>query len=409
MSKKEGDFEGEYDFFNRDEDDEDDDKDDTEDDDEIEQELTEDEIDESLEDEDLDEDLIKEKKKREFLSNRQQELADNTTAFIANQGYVEKYPNISLSDVINGDYVTFLIEDENKSQMLNEDELELWIKGKLKFDKAEEDVIRKWYPSGTYRFFKMLTNLKKRYTLEEDESKWKNLEDLIELNTEKFRIAKKVELAEAYNESGERLDNLYLALYGRTDKRHFDMGCFRVSIPVLFYNDEMKKSRYEDSDSFFKDFKNAREFIFSLKGEPVVGTLTDSPYEFIGGYAYGEADIELGDRAFEINAGIEREEWFDKKTCYSKVRDIYITNEDFIYWINKCHPELNVGITREDTVIFGKGDDVSGEYYPEAEDGFHLAIQGPIEKQEKLIKSLLEYITEEGLPGNDYSDEEMDD
>ena len=62
---------------------------------------------------------------------------------------------------------------------------------------------------------------------------------------------------------------------------------------MLFYKDEMKLKSRENPNFYFKDFKETYDFLYSLKGEPVVGTLTDEIFEDTGGTAQGELDLKL--------------------------------------------------------------------------------------------------------------------
>ena len=377
MPDKEDDFDGEYDFydggFNEDE-----------------------RKDREGDEEDLD--FKKEKEHKEFLSKRQRELDDTLQAFLANGNYEMKYPNVSYSDTIENGYVTFLFtgEDEKTGEhefrMLSEEDLELFVKGKLKIDKSLEEVMTKWYPLGTYRYFRMLSELRRRYEKENDESKWKNLEDLIDIHEEKFRTAKMIELSAAFDEGGNRLKDLYLAIYGRTDKRFLRFGSFRIGIPILFYNDEMKKLSYRESDDFFEDFKNVYDFIFSLNGNYAIGTLTDEVYEYIGGYARAETTLFAEDLKCKIQSTIAREEWFNRRACNSLVSNINLKNEDLLFWIHKYHPEFDAVITDEDTVLFWCKDEIKGEYLPEAKNGFNLAVKGSIEKQKEVILGLINYV-----------------
>ena len=57
--------------------------------------------------------------------------------------------------------ILLLFQKARKIKILSEENLELWTKGKLKLDKDIEDLVRKWYPSGTYRVFKQLEHLNK--------------------------------------------------------------------------------------------------------------------------------------------------------------------------------------------------------------------------------------------------------
>ncbi|MEK6857210.1 MAG: hypothetical protein AABX39_01340 [Nanoarchaeota archaeon] len=380
MGDKEG-FEGEYDFLNSDDSDDDDDYD---------------ELEEELNEEDIDDE---EHERRDLLSKREQELADQQTAFIENQGYIERFPNISLSDIVNGSYITFISESKGKSKILSEENLELWTKGKLKLDKDIEDLVRKWYPSGTYRVFKQLEHLQQRYNIETNPEKLLKLKkDIDHFFFEKMPSAKKFELSEAYGAYGERLTKLYLSIYGRTDEKRIDFGFFKAFVPVLFYKDEMKLKSRENPNFYFKDFKETYDFLYSLKGEPVVGTLTDEIFEDTGGTAQGELVLKIGEKWININSIIIRKEWMNERECSSIVAPIKLSRKNFLIWLKEKHPEFETTITNDRTVLFYHGNEIYGEYYMEP-DGCVLELYAPVELQEKIIKGVLEYST-----GNDLSD-----
>ena len=369
MSDKDGEFDGEYEFYEDDSDD--------------------------LEDNSSDED-----EHEQFLSARQQELNTQQNAFIKNKGYVEKFPNISLSDVIEGEYITFLSESESKSQMLSQEELELWKKGNLKIDKNLDEVIKKWYPRGTYRIFRQIDNLRSKYNAEQDFEKSLKIKENIEsLFFEKMPAAKKFELSEAYGICGEQLTDLYLAIYGRDDEKKIDLGFFNAFVPVMFYKDEMKLKSSKKPNFYFKDFKKAHDFLYSLKGDYVVGSLTNEIFEDIGGYALGEAVIRIGDAWIDINSTIVRKEWLKERECSSIVGPIQLKRKEFLYWLKKNHPEFETMMTEYRSVFFYYKDEIEGEYYKSSSDGFDLEIYASVEVQEQMIKDLLEYST-----GNDLSD-----
>lgn len=380
MPDKEG-FDGEYDFLNSDDDD----------DEEIydregdEQELNENDVDD------------KEHKRRDLASDREQELSDQQTAFIANEGYIERFPNISFSDIVNGNYVTFISETKGKYRQISEEELEKWIKGKIKYDKDIEDLMRKWYPSGTYRVFKQLEHLRQRYNLETDPKKSLKLESDIEhFFFERLPSAKKFELSEAYGAYGERLTKLYLEIYGRTDEKKIDFGFFQSFVPVLFYEDEMKQRAHKSQNSYFKDFKEAYDFLYSLEGKLVIGTLTDELYEDTGGTATGELVLKIGESWIDINSRIIRKDWLKERECSSIVAPIKLSGKDFLIWLKEKHPEFKTMITNDRTILFYHGNEIDGEYYQEP-DGCVLELYAPIEVQEDIIKGVIKYSTGSNL------------
>lgn len=381
MSDK-GEFDGKYDFLNSDEDDEDN------------EELYDKEGDEKeLNEDDTDDE---EHERRDLLSEREQELSDQQTAFIANEGYVERFPNISFSDIVDGSYLTFLSESKGKSRMLSEEDLELWTKGKLKFDKDLEELIRKWYPSGTYRVFKQLEHLRQRYNIETAPEKLLKIKkDIDHFFFERMPSAKKFELSEAYGAYGERLTNLYLSIYGRSDEKRIDLGFFKAFVPVLFYKDEMKSKSREAPNFYFKDFKEAYDFLYSLKGELVVGTLTDEIFEDTGGTAQGELVLKIGGSWIDITSRIVRKDWLKERECSSIVSPIKLKRKEFLYWLKEKHPEFETMITDDRAVAFYYKDEIDGEYYLDP-DGFTLELYAPVEVQEQIIKGVLEYST-----GND--------
>jgi hypothetical protein len=389
MGKKEGDFEGEYDFLNNDDSDENDS-------DSYEEEIYDREGEEELNEDDIDDE---EYNRRELFSKRDQELLDQQIAFKANEGYIERFPNISLSDIVNGSYLTFISESSGKSRMLSEEDLELWVKGKLKFDKDIEDLVRKWYPSGTYRVFKQLEHLRQRYAIETNPEKLLKIKKNIDhFFFERMPSAKKFELSEAYGAYGERLTKLYLSIYGRSDEKRIDFGFFRAFVPVLFYQEEMNLKSRENPNSYFKDFKEAYDFLYSLKGEPVVGTLTDEPYEDTGGTAQGNVVLKIGEHWIDITSRIVRKDWLKERECSSIVSPITLKRKEFLYWLKEKHPQFETIITDDRAVVFYYKAEIDGEYYQEA-DGFTLELYGSVEVQEQIIKEVLEYST-----GNDLSD-----
>jgi len=232
---------------------------------------------------------------------------------LINECYNKKIPSAEWYPDLNAVVVT---NPQNRQIVVHSINLDLILKGQRKVGKELTATLVEWYQNSLYRFKneakiirEVLSELK---VYKNDHEQIKRCAELSRnLNNEwallGFKGAAKQELAYLYQESGERLERLYLLQFGRSEMIDLSFGSIKVSVDALTFNEEMKNFQYKDSIGFFEDLQNAYDFIKSVEGHKKFSETAGILYSDEVVKVQGEETIELGCSRVLLKALIVKE------------------------------------------------------------------------------------------------------
>lgn len=193
--------------------------------------------------------------------------------------------------------------------------LEQFLEGEISLDPESERLVREWYGISRYRFYHQRHLLQKKAAearKRKDFAEAKRLKSQIRLlhKEEKridFRQQKLNELAYYYQESEERIEQLFDMMYSTILTKNVNFGCITAAARPKEYAEAVSEEAYPESRGFFEDFSAAHGTIAKARTSPVYSPSAGILYNDEWVQALGYDTIEVDGEEIGMNCAIQKD------------------------------------------------------------------------------------------------------